>query len=125
MDTDSAYIAFSAEKIEDLIKPESKEDYILNENDWFTCDDTTENANNPERLDYLNKNMGVDQLWPHALRCITMKVLTMEIKNINLAQTAFQKIKTILPGNDLKKHRQTKLKNMHVLITDSALLIIT
>ena len=46
MDTDSAYIALSAEKIEDLIKPELKEDYILNENDWFTCDDTTENANN-------------------------------------------------------------------------------
>ena len=97
----------------------------MNENDWFPRDDTTENANNPERLDYLNKNMGVDQLWPHAQRCITMKVLTMEIKNINLAQTAFQKIKKILPEDDLKKHRQTKLKNMHVLITDSALLIIT
>ena len=30
MDTDSAYIAFSAEKIEDLIKPELKDYYILN-----------------------------------------------------------------------------------------------
>ena len=86
MDTDSAYIAFSAEKIEDLIKPELKEDYILNENDWFPRDDTKENANNPERLlDYLKKNMGANQLWPHAQRCITMKVLTREIKNINLA----------------------------------------
>ena len=85
MDTDSAYIAFSAEKIEALIKPELKEDYILNENDWFPRDDTTENANNPERLDYLKKNMGANQLWPHAQRCTTMKVLTMEIKNINLA----------------------------------------
>ena len=56
MDTDSAYIAFSAEKIEDLIKP-LKENYILNENDWFPRDDTKENANNPERLDYLNKNI--------------------------------------------------------------------
>ena len=69
--------------------------------------------------------MGANQLWPHAQRCITMKSLTMEIKNINLASTAFQKIKTILPGNDLKKYRQTKLKNMYVLIMDSALLIIT
>ena len=58
MDTDSAYIAFSAEKIEDLIKPELKEDYILNENDWFSRDDSKENANNPERLlDYLKKNI--------------------------------------------------------------------
>ena len=57
MDTDSAYIAFSAEKIEDLIKPDLKEDYILNENNWFPRDDTKENANNPERLDYLNKNI--------------------------------------------------------------------
>jgi hypothetical protein len=42
--TDSAYIAFSAENFEDLIKPELKEDYLLNNNKWFPRDDTKENA---------------------------------------------------------------------------------
>ena len=44
MDTDSAYIAFSGENFEDLIKPELKEHYLLNKNKWFPRDDTKENA---------------------------------------------------------------------------------
>ena len=44
MDTDSAYIAFSAENFEDLIKPELKEDYLKNKHKWFPRDDTKENA---------------------------------------------------------------------------------
>ena len=35
MDTDSAYIAFSGEIFEDLIKPELKEHYLQNKYKWF------------------------------------------------------------------------------------------
>ena len=55
MDTDSAYIAFSAEKFEDLIKPELKEDYLLNKNKWFPRDDTKENAKFDKRTPGLFK----------------------------------------------------------------------
>ena len=55
MDTDSAYIAFSAENFEDLIKPELKEDYLLNKNKWFPRDDTKENAKFDKRTPGLFK----------------------------------------------------------------------
>jgi len=35
MDTDSAYIAFSAENIEDIIKPKMRAEYFKNKWDWF------------------------------------------------------------------------------------------
>ena len=44
IDTDSAYIAFSAENFEDLIKPELKEDCLQNKHKWFPRIDTKENA---------------------------------------------------------------------------------
>jgi hypothetical protein len=55
MDTDSAYIAFSGEKFEDLIKPELKEDYLLNKNKWFPRDDTKEHAKFDKRTPGLFK----------------------------------------------------------------------
>ncbi len=55
MDTDSAYIAFSAENFEDLIKPELKEDYLKNKHKWFPRDDTIENAKFDERAPCLLK----------------------------------------------------------------------
>jgi hypothetical protein len=55
MDTDSAYIAFSGEHFEDLIKPELKEDYLLNKNKWFPRDDTKEHAKFDKRTPGLFK----------------------------------------------------------------------
>jgi hypothetical protein len=43
MDTDSAYIAFSSDKFEDLIKPELKEHFERNKYKWFGRSDTEEN----------------------------------------------------------------------------------
>ena len=53
MDTDSAYIAFSGENFEDLIKPELKEDYLINKNKWFPRGDTKE-AIKKYIFDYIN-----------------------------------------------------------------------
>ena len=55
MDTDSAYIAFSGEKFEDLIKPELKEDYLLNKNKWFPDNSTPELAKYTKRTPGLFK----------------------------------------------------------------------
>jgi hypothetical protein len=52
MDTDSACIAFSDEKFEDLIKPELKEHYLQNKS---TKDDTKENAKFDKRTPGLFK----------------------------------------------------------------------
>lgn len=43
MDTDSAYIAFSSDKFEDLIKPELKEHFERNKHHWFGRNDTNKN----------------------------------------------------------------------------------
>ncbi len=62
MDTDSAYIALSGKKFEDLIKPELKDDYLQNKSKWFPRDDTKEHAKfDKERLDYSKKNIEVNQ----------------------------------------------------------------
>ncbi len=54
MDTDSAYIAFSTQIFEDLIKPELKEHYLQNKYKWFPRDDTKQTPNlMKEFLDYL------------------------------------------------------------------------
>ena len=55
MDTDSAYIAFSAQNFEDLIKPELKEHYLQNKYKWFPRDDTKENAKFDKRTPGLFK----------------------------------------------------------------------
>ena len=55
MDTDSAYIAFSGENFEDLIKPELKEDYLINKYKWFPRDDTKEHAKFDKRTPGLFK----------------------------------------------------------------------
>ena len=55
MDTDSAYISFSAENFEDLIKPKLKEHYLQNKNKWFSRDDTKENAKFDKRFPGLFK----------------------------------------------------------------------
>ena len=43
MDTDSAYMALSSEKFEDLIKPEMKEEFERDKYNWFPRTDTKEN----------------------------------------------------------------------------------
>ena len=55
MDTDSAYIAFSGENFEELIKPELKDDYLQNKSKWFPRDDTKENAKFDKRTPGLFK----------------------------------------------------------------------
>ena len=55
MDTDSAYISFSAENFKDLIKPELKEHYLLNKNKWFPDNSTPEIAKYSKRTPGLFK----------------------------------------------------------------------
>ncbi len=63
MDTDNAHVAFSAEKCEDLIEPELKEDNLLNKCKWFPRDDTKEHAKFDNRAPgLLKKNIGVNPL---------------------------------------------------------------
>jgi hypothetical protein len=42
MDTDSAYLALSAEKLEDVIKPEMKQEYEQDKYNWFPDETTKE-----------------------------------------------------------------------------------
>ena len=44
MDTDSAYMALSAETLEDVIKPELRQRYANEKKNWFPRDDTPEHA---------------------------------------------------------------------------------
>jgi len=55
MDTDSAYIAFSAQNFEDLIKPELKEHYLQNKYKWFPDNSTPELAKYTKRTPGLFK----------------------------------------------------------------------
>ena len=55
MDTDSAYIAFSGEIFEELIKPELKEDFLLNKYKWFPDHSTPEMAKYSKRTPGLFK----------------------------------------------------------------------
>jgi hypothetical protein len=43
MDTDSAYMALSGDAIHNLIKPELREEFYIDENNWFPRTNTTEN----------------------------------------------------------------------------------
>jgi hypothetical protein len=43
MDTDSAYIAFSSDRFEDLVKSNLKQHFQQNKHKWFGRDDTDEN----------------------------------------------------------------------------------
>ena len=52
---DSAYIAFSAENFEDLIKPELKEHYLKNKHKWFPDTSTPEMAKYTKRTPGLFK----------------------------------------------------------------------
>ena len=42
MDTDSAYLAFSATKLDDVIRPEMKEEYEKDKYNWFPDERTKE-----------------------------------------------------------------------------------
>lgn len=55
MDTDSAYVAFSADHWETLIKPEKREQYEKEKHKWFPRDDTPENAAYDRRTPLLFK----------------------------------------------------------------------
>ena len=44
MDTDSAYMALSAKTIEELVKPELRQEYQAEKHQWFPRDDTNEHA---------------------------------------------------------------------------------
>lgn len=57
MDTDSAYIAFSAEHpFEQLIKPEMREHFAKHKHEWFPRDDTPEHAKYDRRTPGLFKD---------------------------------------------------------------------
>jgi hypothetical protein len=51
-DTDSAYIATNGESIEELVKPEMKDEFEKDKCNWFPCIDTTEHA----RYDQIKSN---------------------------------------------------------------------
>ena len=55
MDTDSAYVAFSSDNVEDLIKPEMREEYQKVKYDFFPRDDTPEHINYDKRTPGLFK----------------------------------------------------------------------
>ena len=55
MDTDSAYISFSHENFEELIKPELKEHYLQNKYKWFPDNSTPELAKYTKRTPGLFK----------------------------------------------------------------------
>ena len=53
IDTDSAYMALSADTLEEVAKPHLRQKYILEKNDWFPRDDT------PEHAAYLKRTPGL------------------------------------------------------------------
>ncbi|KAJ8017821.1 Krueppel-related zinc finger protein 1 [Holothuria leucospilota] len=55
MDTDSAYIAIAAEKLDDLVKPELKEVYYKEKHHWFPRTDTEEHKRYDKRTPGLFK----------------------------------------------------------------------
>lgn len=44
MDTDSAYMSLAGDSMEDLVKPEKKEEFTATKHQWFPCNYTPENA---------------------------------------------------------------------------------
>ena len=44
MDTDSAYMSFAGNSLEELIKPEKKEEFASTKHQWFHRNETPENA---------------------------------------------------------------------------------
>ncbi|XP_072164571.1 uncharacterized protein [Diadema setosum] len=55
MDTDSAYMAISANSIDDLIKPHLRKEYEMDKCNWFPRNDTAENAKYDKRTPGLFK----------------------------------------------------------------------
>ena len=53
MDIDSAYMALSADTLEEVVKPHLRQKYILEKNDWFPRDDS------PEHAVYLKRTPGL------------------------------------------------------------------
>ncbi|CAB4010888.1 Hypothetical predicted protein [Paramuricea clavata] len=49
MDTDSAYIAISGENIEELVKPELRDEFETDKSNWFPHTDSVENARYDKR----------------------------------------------------------------------------
>ncbi len=105
MDTDSAYIAFSGEKIEDLIKPELKEDYLINIYKWFPRDDTKEHAKFDKRTPGLFKEeyrgKTIISLCP---KMYFVEGAAHEDKKYKSSSKGIQKDKMTLRKKDLKKY---------------------
>jgi hypothetical protein len=55
MDKDSAYLAISAESIDNIIKPEIQDEYLQDKCDWFPRTDTAEHAKYDKRTPGLFK----------------------------------------------------------------------
>ena len=44
MDTDSSYFAFSGDCIDDIVKPEMRDEYLKNKHEWLPRDDCPEHS---------------------------------------------------------------------------------
>ena len=76
MDTDSAYLAISAESIDDIIKPEIQDEYESDKCDWFPRTDRAEHAKYDKRIPGLFK---VE--WEGSVR----RIVVLGVRKINIA----------------------------------------
>ena len=89
MDADLAYMTLS-DNFEKIIKPELKNEFEEDKNNWFPRNDTDENkAYAKENLDYLNFNMK-SMVWLHYVA----KLIILEDTKINFQLKGF-KVKII------------------------------
>ena len=100
MDTDSAYIAFSSENFEDLIKPEMRQSYLKDKYSFFPRDDTNENYNYDKRVPGLFKEEyrgdGIISLSSKMYYCFSSSSKDkFSCKGINKAQNQIDKKKIL------------------------------
>lgn len=108
MDTDSAYISFTSDKLESLIKPERMEHYLNHKNEWFGRDDSEANILFDKRTPGLFKleyqGDGIIALASKMYYCFGVDDSKFSCKGINKKQNKITKDNFIeaLHGNSLQ-----------------------
>ena len=97
MDTDSAYLAISAESIDDIIKPEMQDEYESDKCDWFPRTDTAEHAKYDKRTPGLFKvewaGLGIVSLCSKTYYCFGGEKDKYSCKGVNKKNNVINKDK--------------------------------
>jgi len=120
MDTDSSYMAISADKLEDIIKPEMKNEYEKDKNNWLPRTDTEANNKYDQRTPGLFKveyeGNGIVCLCPKLYYCLNdgkQKFSSKGVQKTNTNILNFESYKNVLLNDSVEKATNTGMRYLN------------